>query len=128
VLPDVKGLATFTYGSHYCSVDNRDNATALACGYFNSGVRVFDIRKPAKPVEIAYYNPAGSRTAMVGSDHFTNGQWKPGGPDWCASRIDFDFERHMLTTMCQDNGLLLLSFEAAVWPMPESTPATNQTN
>ena len=128
VLPDVAGLAIFTYGSHYCSVDNRQNATALACNYFNSGVRVFDIRDPARPKEIAYYNPAGSRTAQPGSNHVTFGQWKSGGPDWCAARLDFDFERHLLTTMCQDNGLLVMKFENNAWPMPESTATVEQTN
>src|SRR5262249_45381114 len=44
VLPDNAGQNAFTYGSHYCSVDNRHPATTLACGYFNSGIRVFDIR------------------------------------------------------------------------------------
>jgi hypothetical protein len=40
VLPDLntQSLGSFTYGSHYCSVDNRKNATTLACGYFNSGI------------------------------------------------------------------------------------------
>jgi len=36
VLPDLVGLSIFTYRTHYCSVDNRDNATTLACGMFNS--------------------------------------------------------------------------------------------
>jgi len=27
VLPDLAGLSSFTYGSHYCSVDNRHHAT-----------------------------------------------------------------------------------------------------
>ena len=63
VLPDVVGLAIFTYGTHYCSVDNRENTTTLACDEFNSGIRVFDIRDPARPKEIAYYNPAGATTA-----------------------------------------------------------------
>src|SRR4029077_8809875 len=30
--PDLVGLSIFTYGSHYCSVDNRHHATTLACG------------------------------------------------------------------------------------------------
>jgi hypothetical protein len=49
IRPDLVGLAVFTYGSHYCSVDNKQNATTLACGYFNSGVRIFDIRNPERP-------------------------------------------------------------------------------
>ena len=62
VLPDIAGLSIFTYGSHYCSVDNKHHATTLACGYFNAGTRVFDIRNPRRPKEIAYYNPAGETT------------------------------------------------------------------
>jgi hypothetical protein len=27
-------------------VDSKHHATTLACGYFNSGIRVFDIRNP----------------------------------------------------------------------------------
>ncbi|AOI91467.1 LVIVD repeat-containing protein [Burkholderia pseudomultivorans] len=124
VIPDIMGLTTFTYGSHYCSVDNRENATALACSYFNSGVRVFDIRDPSKPKEIAYYNPPAAKSPGAGSGHLMLGQYRAGGPDWCASRLDFDFDRHLLTTACQDNGLLVLSFENGSWPFPESTRAT----
>jgi hypothetical protein len=125
VIPDIVGLNIFTYGSHYCSVDNRDNATALACSYFNSGIRVFDIRHPAKPKEIAYYNPP-SANGVPGSSHFVFGQWRAGGPDWCASRLDFDFAKKQLVTMCQDNGLLILKFAAGTWPFRESTPSREQ--
>jgi len=121
VLPDLAGLWIFTYGSHYCSVDNRDNATALACAFFNSGIRVFDIRDPVHPKEIAYYNPAGSRRSMPGSIHGMLTTFQSGAPDWCTSRPDFDFDRHMLTAMCMDNGLLAMEFENGVWPMPESS-------
>ena len=124
VIPDILGLTTFTYGSHYCSVDNRENATALACSYFNSGVRVFDIRNPSKPKEIAYYNPASVQAPGAGSGHLMFGQHRAGGPDWCAARLDFDFDRRLLTTACQDNGLLVLAFENGTWPFPESTKAT----
>ncbi|MFX8114533.1 hypothetical protein ABTL09_20195, partial [Acinetobacter baumannii] len=77
------------------SVDNRENATALACSYFNSGVRVFDIRDPSKPKEIAYYNPASAKSPGAGSAQLMFGQYRAGGPDWCASRLDFDFDRHL---------------------------------
>ena len=125
VVVDIAGLSIFTYGSHYCSVDNRDNATALACSYFNSGVRVFDIRNPARPKEIAYFNPP-STAAMPGSSHSVFGQWRAGGPDWCASRLDFDFANKQLITMCQDNGLLVMKFAPNTWPFAESTASRNQ--
>jgi hypothetical protein len=126
VIPDIAGLSIFTYGSHYCSVDNRDNATALACSYFNSGVRVFDIRNPARPKEIAYYNPP-STGSMPGSSHAVFNQWKAGGPDWCASRLDFDFAKKQLITMCQDNGLVVLQFTGDNnWPFNSSTASLSQ--
>jgi len=123
VLPDIAGLSIFTYGSHYCSVDNLENSTAMACSYFNSGIRVFDIRDPAHPKEIAYYNPPGQTTPVLGSNHVTFQQWRAGGPDWCASRLDFDKASRTLTTMCQDNGLLVMKFKNGVWPFDNSPVA-----
>ncbi len=117
VLPDLAGIGIFTYGSHYCSVDDTENATAMACSYFNSGIRVFDIRNPAQPREIAYFNPAGTTLPPTGSDHVSSGQWRQGGPDWCASSVHFDKARGLLTTMCQDNGLIVLKFSNGVWPL-----------
>ncbi len=115
--------ASFTYGSHYCSVDNRHNATTLACGYFNSGIRVFDIRDPVRPKEIAYYNPPGTTTGSPGSNHFARvpAQWVAGGPDWCNAQVRLDAATASLQTTCQDNGFLSLRFTNGVWPFPEST-------
>ena len=128
VLPDIAGLTIFTYGSHYCSVDNRDNATVMACAYQNSGIRVFDIRNPAVPAEIAYYNPKAT-TAKTGSSHTRFANWRAGGPDWCSSRIDFDFAKKQLTTMCQESGLLVLRFDGTnTWPFPESTATIAEGN
>jgi hypothetical protein len=133
VLPDVVGLSIFTYGSHYCSVDNKHNATTLACGYFNSGIRVFDIRNPRRPKEIAYYNPAGTTTASPGSNHLRAGGWIAGGPDWCSAqvhlRISEDHGRQgMLWTTCQDNGVLTLKFENGAWPFEDSSTPPGQQN
>jgi hypothetical protein len=131
VLPDIVGLSVFTYGSHYCSVDNRQNATTLACGYFNSGIRVFDIRDPASPREIAYYNPAGTTTPSPGSNHIgplVPNNWVPGGPDWCSAQVHLDASNGTLWTTCQDNGVLVLKFTNGVWPFPGTTTPPGQQN
>jgi hypothetical protein len=128
VLPDIVGLSTFTYGSHYCSVDNKQNATTLVCGYFNAGIRVFDIRDPLQPKEIAYYNPAGVTTASPGSNHVRAGGWVAGGPDWCSAQVHLDATKGTLWTTCQDNGLLMLKFTNNVWPFPESATPPGQQN
>ena len=86
---------------------------------------MFDIRNPARPKEIAYFNPP-STTSVPGSSHSVFGQWRAGGPDWCASRLDFDFANKQLITMCQDNGLLVLRFAPNTWPFAESTASRNQ--
>ena len=121
VIPDLAGLSAFTYGSHYCSVDNRNNATTLACGYFNSGIRVFDIRDPLRPKEIAYFNPPGTTTSSPGSNHLRAGGWVAGWPDWCAGQIRMDASAATLSTTCQDNGFLSLKFSNNAWPFPTST-------
>src|SRR4051812_31770037 len=51
------GSRVFLYDSHYCSTDRLHDPTIVACASFGSGIRVYDIRDPYKPHEIAYYNP-----------------------------------------------------------------------
>jgi hypothetical protein len=128
VLPDLTGLSIFTYGSHYCSVDNKHNATTLACGFFNSGIRVFDIRDPRRPREIAYYNPAGATTVSPGSNHTIANNFVAGGPDWCSAQVHLDAKRGTLWSTCQDNGLLMLKFERGVWPFEGSSTPPGQQN
>ena len=54
---DTAGDGLFGYESHYCAVDTPVDPTALACGYFQSGIRVFNVVNPLQPREIAYFNP-----------------------------------------------------------------------
>jgi hypothetical protein len=133
VLPDIVGLSGFTYGSHYCSVDNKRDATTLACAYFNSGLRVFDIRDPRRPREIAYFNPAGVTTPSYGSQHFNPDAFlksgtQAGDPDWCSAQLRLDALRGTLETTCQDNGFLSLKFERGVWPFRDSSTPPGEQN
>jgi hypothetical protein len=44
------------YQGHYCSLPSRVDPYIVACSFIMSGLRVFDIRNPAHPREIAYFN------------------------------------------------------------------------
>ncbi len=44
------------YAGHYCNVPTRVDPEIVACSMILSGLRVFDIRDPAHPREIAYFN------------------------------------------------------------------------
>jgi hypothetical protein len=114
VLPDLVGLSGFTYGSHYCSVDDPRNATALACAYLESGIRVFDIRDPRRPREIAYFVPPSVSTPSPGS--LNNNSAANGRPDHCSAQLRFDPRTATLMTTCQDNGFLVLKFTNGAWP------------
>jgi hypothetical protein len=44
------------YTGHYCAVPQRQDPGIVACSFILSGLRVFDIRDPLSPKEIAYFN------------------------------------------------------------------------
>lgn len=123
--------AFFCYEAHYCSVDQAINPTALACGYFESGLRVFDIRDPLKPTEIAYYNPpaqVGRKLQLTGSEHLNGalvGTSTDDTTDWCSSQPRFVKERGELWATCQDNGFMVLKFTNGSWPIVDkaATPS-----
>ncbi|HUS25134.1 MAG TPA: hypothetical protein VM369_09305 [Candidatus Binatia bacterium] len=120
------GQFLFGYDSHYCGVDDPQETTAVACGYFNSGIRVFDVRDPYYPREIAYFNPPaqfGKAAQLQGSQHATgNGTADNDAAltaDWCSAQVRFrktaDGGGELWTT-CQDNGFMILKFTNGVWP------------
>jgi hypothetical protein len=45
------------YAGHYCDVPTRVNPDIAACSMIISGLRIFDIRDPENPREVAYFNP-----------------------------------------------------------------------
>lgn len=43
---------------HYHDVDSATNTHFVMASMWNAGIRIFDVRNPAKPTEVAYFNPA----------------------------------------------------------------------
>lgn len=143
---DTASNGIFGYEAHYCSVDRTRNPTALACEFFQSGIRVFDIRDPLTPREIAYFNPpaqVGKRAQLQGSEHATGlGLVPPASDqsgnvlvgasnyainlatrstadlsaDWCSSPPRF-VAPDQLWVSCQDNGFMVLRFSNGAYPM-----------
>lgn len=69
---DTSGNGLFGYEAHYCSVNRLKDPSRLACGWFQSGVRVFDISDLGQVKEIAYFNPpaqVGKNDQLSGSEH-----------------------------------------------------------
>jgi len=60
------GDLQFGYNFHYCNIDKEENPNLLACSAFEQGLRLFDIRDPSHPKEIAYYNNGGDGTRQPG--------------------------------------------------------------
>ena len=44
------------YEAHYCDLPSRVDPYIVACSFIMSGLRVFDIRDPKHPIEVAYFN------------------------------------------------------------------------
>ena len=55
---------------HYHDVDDPTDTTFVTASMWNAGIRLFDVRNPTQPTEVAYFNPADvDRTSNVDLDH-----------------------------------------------------------
>ena len=71
--PEVGG-GLLDYSTERCNVDRPENPTMVACGSRGTGTRVYDIRDPLHPAEIAYWKGPAPRTAFLPG----SGSWSPG--------------------------------------------------
>ena len=117
---DTQASGIFGYNAHYCAVDRPTDPTAAACGYFESGIRVFDIRDPAHPREIAYFHPPaqlGHNAQLDGSEHAAGtGANNQLTADWCSSPPRFVGSQ--LWVACQDYGFMTLQLARSTYPLP----------
>lgn len=135
---DVGGNGLFGYEAHYCSLNRHVNPTALACGYFQSGIRIFDIRNPLRPREIAYFNPPAQTGKTLADLPNSTHAFVVNAPpllsmnsltlqniaesvvnpdmtaDWCMSPPEFVNGQIWVT--CNDNGFLALKFTNGARP------------
>ena len=61
-IADDPGASATSYGgyaAHYCNVPTTVDPPIVACSMILSGLRVFDIRDPYHPREVAYFNAPG---------------------------------------------------------------------
>jgi hypothetical protein len=74
------------YQAHYCTVPSRVDPNIVACSFILSGLRVFDIRDPAHPREVAYFNkPTQSGRLNVGAFAMSAPAYDPTSGDlWYA--------------------------------------------
>jgi len=98
------------YAGHYCNVPQRNEPGIVACSMITSGLRVFDIRDPAHPKEVAYYVAPPSSVSASGSpliDERSN---------WAMSQPAFAPQRREVWYSDGTSGFHALKLDADVWP------------
>ena len=106
---------TFGYNAHYCGVPQRTDPGIVACSEFESGIRVFDIRDPYHPREIAYFNPGGNRIQPEPGSNRSGGE-----SSYTSSRIRILAGSGEIWFTDQDKGFYILKFTNGVWPFRSS--------
>jgi hypothetical protein len=77
------------YAGHYCAVPQRKDPTIVACSFIVSGLRVFDIKDPVHPKEIAYFNGPivpGPAPTVPGGAAVRDGAFAMSAPTFVPSR------------------------------------------
>jgi hypothetical protein len=71
------------YRGHYCDIPTRVDPKIVACSFIMSGLRVFNIEDPAKPQEVAYFNPP---VTAVGTEQIKAGNFAMAAPAFAPER------------------------------------------
>ena len=101
------------YAGHYCNVPTRVDPGIVACSMILSGLRVFDIRDPKHPTEIAYFNaPIKERGILEASN-------------WAMSSPSFNVERGEIWYSDGFQGFFNVRTTNGVWPFPKCMGETS---
>jgi hypothetical protein len=103
------GLPVQGYGGHYCNVPDRADPGIVACSMILSGLRVFDIRDPRRPREIAYFNaPIPPRN----TPGFEASNWAMASPSFVPKRGEIWYSDGY-------SGFYAIRLTNGVWPFDE---------
>jgi hypothetical protein len=105
------------YAGHYCNVPQRKEPEIFACSMINSGLRVFDIRDPEKPKEIAYFVAPPSTISASGSPAVDE------RANFAMSQPAFAPERGEIWYSDGTSGFYALRMDPSVWPFPAGSRA-----
>ncbi|MEA2347459.1 MAG: hypothetical protein QOG62_1246 [Thermoleophilaceae bacterium] len=97
-----------SYAAHYCAIPRQKDPQIVACSFINSGLRIFDIRNPMKPREVAYYvaPPAGGLSNLGQASNFA------------MSQPAFDPERRQVWYSDAISGFWSVRLDKSVWRHP----------
>jgi hypothetical protein len=98
------------YAGHYCAVPQRNDPGIVACSFILSGLRVFDVRDPYHPKEIAYFN------APVHPAHGGGA-----GSNYAMSAPAFDPQRGQIWYSDGNDGFYAVRVTNGAWPFARSS-------
>ena len=105
------------YAGHYCNVPQRREPGIVACSMILSGMRVFDIRDPYRPKEIAYHVAPPSNISSTGGPYIDE------KANWAMSQPAFAPERGEIWYSDGTSGFWALKMDPRVWPFGPSDAA-----
>jgi hypothetical protein len=91
------------YAAHYCGVPKEIEPGIVACSMILSGLRVFDIRDPLHPRELAYFNKPAPNTLPLISGAYA------------MSAPTFDMARHEVWFADGDSGFYVVKLTNGAW-------------
>ncbi len=91
------------YAAHYCAIPTATDPSIVACSMILSGLRVFDIRDPRHPKEIAYFNKPAPNTLPLVSGAYA------------MSAPSFDVARRTVWYSDGDSGFYAVKLTNGVW-------------
>ena len=109
--------STQGYAGHYCGIPRRVDPGIIACSMILSGLRVFDIRDPENPKEIAYHIAPPDTVSMTGGPVIDE------RANFAMSQPAFAPERNEIWYSDGTSGFYALRLTNGAWPKAGTPPA-----